>query len=332
MYTQTSVLFNILLTLAQSLPFRETELSKNFTNFLSEATERVYFETKDIHFGCVDSGLDTIFQAKCKWLHDYHEGIENNQCIFSKNNASVEKVDDFLSTLSNECGYTTGNYRAAMENSLGSSIYDTLQGYGCWCSTATDFQAGRGPVQNNIHKQCKDLTESLKCLQIDISEEECPHDFTGHYVAMSPLNFGMDIEEQCVFVNDIINTCDGRWTENQLKCAKKRCIVEANMVMFLVGLGLDENHRFNADLIHTEYDGDFNFEDTCLTGTWGKTPTLEEPTCCGEYPKRFPIYKENQGCCSGRRYNKLKLECCDNNDDDVFNLVSLSTCLGEVVD
>ena len=44
--------------------------------------------------------------------------------------------------------------------------------------------------------------------------------------------------------------------------------------------------------------------------------------CCGEYPARYPFNSEDgaQGCCNGKTFNALSLECCND------ALLAVGTC------
>ena len=56
--------------------------------------------------------------------------------------------------------------------------------------------------------------------------------------------------------------------------------------------------------------------------TTTKTPVYEEPRemCCGDYSDhRFPYYSLNRGCCNGKTFDTLNLQCCDGVTKSIFS-------------
>ena len=56
--------------------------------------------------------------------------------------------------------------------------------------------------------------------------------------------------------------------------------------------------------------------------TTTKTPVYEEPRemCCGDYSDhRFPYYSLNRGCCNGKTFDTLNLQCCDGVIKSIFS-------------
>ena len=58
------------------------------------------------------------------------------------------------------------------------------------------------------------------------------------------------------------------------------------------------------------------------TVTQTTAPVYEEPRemCCGDYSDhRFPYYSLNRGCCNGKTFDTLNLQCCDGVIKSIFS-------------
>jgi len=210
---------------------------------------------------------------------------------------------------------------------------EAIRFYGCWCYLeGNTWEQGRGPVQDGLDQECKNLVLNYRCMVMDALDrgETCDPDQQDY----TPYNlFGGS--------GDVINECEtngNQLNENPL-CRIALCKAEGtfslNMFALMFTLGGIENNEppYDPTMAHDN--------NVLLPG--GAPPTAFKPAdeckydyrgagrsdkeCCGAHPNRFPFktFNGDKACCGDRTFNTLSLQCCPANppattDDTVVDI------------
>lgn len=190
-----------------------------------------------------------------------------------------------------------------------------IQFYGCWCYLDSSWDQAKGPVQDGLDQECKNLVMNYRCLVMDALErgETCdPH--------------AQDYEEYNLFggSEQLISECNDKNKDDENpECRIGLCISDGeftlNMfaLMFQVGGISASQPPYDPAMTHANNQGNgnglFNPATECKYDYKGAGRSDKE--CCGAYPSRFPFktFDGEKACCGERTFSTLALQCCPAN-------------------
>jgi len=207
----------------------------------------------------------------------------------------------------------------ANDRGFSSFMLDNLEAirfYGCWCYLDGDWDLGKGPVQDGLDQECKNLVMNYRCMVMDALErgETCdPHlqDYTEYNL------FGGS--------NDVVGECETNGNENAENSLCRIALCKADgefslnlfSLMFQMG-GIENNEPpYDLNMAHSNNEltpgGDFKPADECKYDYKGAGRSDKE--CCGAHPNRFPFktFNGEKACCGDRTYSTLTMKCCAEN-------------------
>lgn len=189
-----------------------------------------------------------------------------------------------------------------------------IQYYGCWCFLDDTWDQAKGPVQDGLDQECKNLVMNYRCLVMDALDrgETCdPHsqDYTSYNL------FGGS--------EQLVSECnDENKDDENAQCRIDLCISDGMFTLNLFSLMFQQGGiaasqpPYDPTMTHPNNNnapGNFNPADECKYDYKGAGRSDKE--CCGSYPSRFPFktFEGEKACCGDRTYSTLALQCCDNN-------------------
>jgi hypothetical protein len=199
-----------------------------------------------------------------------------------------------------------------------------IQYYGCWCYLDTDWDTAKGPVQDGLDQECKNLVSNYRCLVLDaLDRGETCDPATQDYTEYNLLGGGLDLPAECV---------DENVNEENGQCRIDLCIADGTFslnlfsLMFQTGGIAASSPPYDPNVAHSNNSvanagagGTFDPAVECLTNGLSGAGRSEK-ACCGSYPERFPFktFNGDKDCCGDRTYATLGLQCC--NDADVIDI------------
>jgi len=201
---------------------------------------------------------------------------------------------------------------------------EAIRFYGCWCYLDGDtWDQGRGPVQDGLDQECKNLILNYRCMVMDaLDRGETCDPVAQDYV---PYNlFGGS--------GDVVNECENnvnKDNENPL-CRIALCKADGEFslnlftIMFQGGPIEDNVPPYDLNMAHDNNvltpGGSFKPVDECKYDYRGAGRSDKE--CCGAHPNRFPFktFNGDKACCGDRTYNTLSLQCCAGDPDVVVDI------------
>jgi len=200
-----------------------------------------------------------------------------------------------------------------------------IQYYGCWCYLDETWDQAKGPVQDGLDQECKNLVMNYRCLVMDALDrgETCdPH--AQQYTEYNLFQGGQDLVGECNLENK---------DELNAQCAIDLCIADGTFTLNLFSLMVQQGgiaasqppydpamtHKNNANS-----PGDFKPAEECQYGYKGAGRSDKE--CCGAYPNRYPFktFEGDKACCNtadgGRTYSTLSLQCCPGTPEVVVDI------------
>jgi len=186
-----------------------------------------------------------------------------------------------------------------------------IQYYGCWCFLDETWDQAKGPVQDFLDQQCKNLVMNYRCLVMDALDrgETCdPHaqDYTSYNL------FGGS--------EQLISECtDENKDDENSQCRIDLCISDGIFTLDLFALMFQQGGiaasqpPYDPTMTHpnnANAPGNFKPADECKYDYKGAGRSDKE--CCGTYPNRFPFktFGGEKACCGDRTYSTLALQCC----------------------
>jgi len=208
-----------------------------------------------------------------------------------------------------------------MSRSIESGDIRLLDNYGCWCNFENNGVRGirKGLPVDNFDQACKTLHEGYECINMD-TNFQCDLKNTVYKSAVgggstSPMNLDR-LQFECEKSNKAANEKDQQFAADgsSLDCKIKLCKVEGWFIQTIFKIVYREMVFPNRPKYAMAF-GNFGREEVC------KLPKNPGPTtraCCGDYPIRFPYRDTNRGCCQGKTYNSITLQCCDDGSAKAF--------------
>ena len=200
---------------------------------------------------------------------------------------------------------------------------DQINNYGCYCYFEENHGKGKGVAQDSIDRICKTLHDGYECIMMDQAElgNSCTP-WTVQYNSTNGAGFSPSLQS-------VIDSCESQNDINDL-CAIESCKVEAyfisNLVNYFVSGGLiddslkhengfdvDSQCRTRGSRNNGNNNNNNNGQSNGSNGSSGAVVAVGERKCCGDYPTRF-VYHDldgERGCCAGRTYNTISLQCCN---------------------
>jgi len=249
--------------------------------------------------------------------------------------ANFEKIQNVLLQLE-EAAYNktiADDPSAANDRGFSSFIMGFLvdiQYYGCWCYLDTDWDTAKGPVQDGLDQECKNLVSNYRCLVLDALDRGDTCDpATQDYVEYNL--FGGN--------TNVINDCSSNGNELEVdsQCRIDLCIADGTFTLNLFSLilqsgGISANTPpYDPAVTHTNnanFPGAFDPAVECVTNGLNGGGRSEKE-CCGTYPSRYPFktYGGEKACCGERTYSTLALQCCGDTDViDINGICSSGSC------
>merc|ERR1711981_622528 len=181
-----------------------------------------------------------------------------------------------------------------------------IQFYGCWCYLDDSWDTAKGPVQDGIDQECKNLVMNYRCLVVDALDrgETCDPQ-NQDYIEYNLFGGSEDFIGEC--------TSNGNEAADNSQCRMDLCIADGEFTLNLFALmfqsgGIAASQPpYDPTMTHaanSENPGDFDPAVECLTnGLQGAGRSEKE--CCGAYPTRFPFktFDGDKACCGERTYS-----------------------------
>jgi len=221
---------------------------------------------------------------------------QTSQAGFSQ----IKTLLQTIGTLQNDTNVNPG-FRN-LDQTLGSLD----QNYGCWCYLDDFHGLGKGKPIDGVDSECKTLHNNYECLILDTIEgvpDSCDE---------NPWNVEYELKNTVKLISAILDRNQKDAVElckesnvNDV-CAQNVCIVE---MIFTIRVNIAKN-EFGFHIYDFGHDYGFQSEEECKI--FGENESGDK-SCCGEYPTRksFRPNAGEKGCCSGKVYSELFLECCD---------------------
>merc|ERR1712048_348037 len=236
----------------------------------------------------------------------------------SSASANFEKIKILFEQLEEASYNKTIADDPSLANDRGFSTFilgflEDIQFYGCWCYLDDTWDQAKGPVQDGLAQECKNLVMNYRCMVMDALErgETCdPHnqDYTEYNL------FGGS--------QDVIGECEeeNKNDENP-ECRIALCKADGTFTLNLFALMVQgggiaaSQPPYDPAMTHANNaaGGRFNPSDECKYDYKGAGRSDKE--CCGSYPSRFPFktFEGEKACCGDRTYSTLALQCCPAN-------------------
>lgn len=200
-----------------------------------------------------------------------------------------------------------------------------IQYYGCWCFLDETWDQAKGPVQDGLDQECKNLVMNYRCLVMDALDrgETCdPH--------------AQEYTEYNLFAGSeqLINECfDENKDDENPQCRIDLCIADGSFTLNLFSLMVQQGGiaasqpPYDPSMTHpsnVNLPGNFKPADDCKYDYKGAGRSDKE--CCGLYPFRFPFktFGGDKACCDtaegGRTYSTLALQCCTGEPDTIEDI------------
>merc|ERR1712110_532758 len=135
-----------------------------------------------------------------------------------------------------------------------------IRGYGCWCSMASHFRNGQGPVQNPLDENCKMLHLGYDCVKMDARDEGTTCDTTqDEYYVIPSFNVN-SIDFLCQALSDALY---GHLSQAKQNCAVRLCSVESRFMSWIITEFMNGG-TFDFSKIHDTHGGTFNYATECM--------------------------------------------------------------------
>lgn len=228
--------------------------------------------------------------------HSLTRELSNTKTGKSPTDDSDYDSDDTFSDSADDVSIFSGR---SMNKMLANAL-DNLDGYGCWCYFDDQFTAGKSKPVDKLDGFCKDLLESYQCAIMDSIQEidsgalspsqQCIPWQTTYHAA----NLGSD---------NIVRECELR--NRRSACGRHTCIIESTFMSNVFRYLLEGGRIFTKN----RHDRGFDVDANCPVQNGPNSDKL----CCGEYPNRKPFKTlgGSRGCCKGRTYNMVFMNCCE---------------------
>jgi len=196
-----------------------------------------------------------------------------------------------------------------------------IQYYGCWCYLDSDWDTAKGPVQDGLDQECKNLVSNYRCLVLDALDrgDTCDPALQDY----TPYNLFAGSQ-------DVVGECAVNGNQNgaNSQCQIDLCIADGTFTLNLFALmfqlgGINQNTPpYDPSVTHaanTDNPGTFDPAVECLTNALNGAGRSEK-ACCGSYPNRYPFktFNGEKDCCGDRTFTTLALQCCF--DTDVIDI------------
>merc|ERR1711937_150589 len=242
--------------------------------------------------------------------------IQPNMHTHSASNSNIEQF--FTSfTLQEGCQIflqeTMLGDRADDEDSSRNPL-DITNHYGCFCSFGVNMDFGKGKPQNELDQICRNSYHNYYCMKE--SDPECVN-FDTYYIATIRKE-RWEMESDCDLFNEALQS-RYEWTDEQLECARNRCLIDSEFTISALGLVFTSGFQFDNSYLWPEQGGTFDRERECRAN--GGRNLENASVCCGEYPDRAPRDTNFWACCGsdmGNPYKPAFDECCA--DGSVHNI------------
>jgi len=216
--------------------------------------------------------------------------------------SQIKTLLQTIETLQNDTNMNSG-FR-----SLDSTLGSLDQNYGCWCYLDDFHGLGKGKPIDGVDSECKTLHHNYECLILDTikgAPDSCDENpWNVEYQLTNPVQLISALLDRNQ--NDAVELCK----ESNLDdvCAQNVCIVE---MIFTIRVNIAKN-EYGFHIYDFGHDYGFQSQEECTI--FGENESAGgDKSCCGDYPDRksFRPNAGGKGCCGGKVYSGLFLECCD---------------------
>merc|ERR1712127_83930 len=255
--------------------------------------------------------------------------------LSTKANANWGKITDLIVQLE-EAAYnktvaddpTAANDRGFQPTFLAALV--DIQYYGCWCYLDADWDTAKGPVQDGLDQECKNLVQNYRCLVLDALDrgETCDPastDYVSYNLFGANLNLTLDCTTNGNEDGDVDTT----------RCRQDLCIADGEFSLNLFSLMFQQGGiaasqpPYDPAVAHANNAGGsslglFDPATDCKYAYQGAGRSEKE--CCGNYPTRFPYktYNGDKACCGDKTYSTISNQCCDPFSFDNFSIEDIN--------
>jgi len=255
--------------------------------------------------------------------------------LSTKANANWGKITDLMVQLE-EAAYnktvaddpTAANDRGFQPVLL--AVLVDIQYYGCWCYLDADWDTAKGPVQDGLDQECKNLVQNYRCLVLDALDrgETCDPastDYVSYNLFGGNLNLTLDCTTNGNENGDVATT----------RCRQDLCIADGEFSLNLFSLMFQQGGiaasqpPYDPAVAHANNAGGsslglFDPATDCRYAYQGAGRSEKE--CCGTYPTRFPYktYNGDKACCGDKTYSTISNQCCDPFSFDNFSIEDIN--------
>jgi len=194
-----------------------------------------------------------------------------------------------------------------------------IQFYGCWCYLDATWDQAKGPVQDGLDQECKNLVQNYRCLVLDALDrgETCDPE-AQEYIEYNLFSSQQDLVVECETNGN--QNGDPQNNNQNAQCMIDLCKADGEFtlnlfaLMFQTGGIAASNPPYDPNVAHSSNvpnPGTFDPAIECATNLL-QGAGRSDKECCGEYPTRFPFktFNGDKDCCGGQTYSTLALQCC----------------------
>jgi len=242
--------------------------------------------------------------------------------LSTKVNANFEKITDLFVQLEEAAYNKTIADDPSQANNRGfvptmMLLMTDIQYYGCWCYLDASWDNAKGPVQDGLDQECKNLVQNYRCLVLDALDRGQTCDPAAQ-----------DYESYNLFGGSGNLTLDCATSGNELgdqdtsQCRIDLCVADGDFtlnlfaLMFQTGGIAASQPPYDPAVAHANNQGGSSlglFDPTtdCKYNYQGYGRSEKE--CCGSYPTRFPFktYNGDKACCGDKTYSTISNQCCN---------------------
>lgn len=192
-----------------------------------------------------------------------------------------------------------------------------IQYYGCWCYLDDTWDVAKGPVQDGLDQECKNLVQNYRCLVLDaLDRGETCDPATQEYTEYNLFGGSGNLTNECETNGNELGDATTTQCRQDLCKADGEFTLNLFALMFQLGGIANNQPPYDPAVAHANNTGGsslglFDPATDCRYAYQGAGRSEKE--CCGNYPARFPFktYSGDKACCGDRTYSTIGMKCCN---------------------
>ena len=255
--------------------------------------------------------------------------------LATKASANWEKISDLFVKLEEAAYNKTVTDDPSQANDRGFVpaillLMVDIQYYGCWCYLDADWDTAKGPVQDGLDQECKNLVQNYRCLVLDALDRGQTCDPAAQdYVEYNLFGGSANLTYDCITNGNHLGDVDTQQCRQDLCVADGEFTLNLFALMFQSGGIAASQPPYDPAVAHANNAGGsslglFDPATDCRYASQGAGRSEKE--CCGIYPTRFPFktYNGDKACCGDKVYSTISNQCCDPFSFDNFSIEDIN--------